>query len=772
MKFLANLNIKQKIAFLTVAGVILGISVFSFLGMRAVNQATEAMLQDRMTTTQLVAAYLDEILGSVLIELQYTAQLIGNSGEDADVQSYIEHLEETYSRLSISVHYFYLLNETGQIIWTKPDNPELTGVNMSYYPILSERLKEAEYDISSLVLAPITDVPVVLLMSPIQNRQEEGMGMLIVAINLIQSNIGGFIKPIRLGQTGYVEIIDQNGVVVVRTDPGPKLVPFEKSDHSGRFAELIAAGEPTRGLCHTCHEPIQKVERRDILAFVPLLETNWGVVIRQSEEEALAPINELRRDLILYGAVLAAVALTFVVVITRDVISRINMLTAASQRIAHGDLAHSIVVSGKDEVGILAETLEDMRIKLRSSYEELEKRSNELSSLLSVSEILSHLPDLSDLDSALGNALTKTLEIMGEKHGSICLLDEDRKRLSCRAQRNLYKERDSQVSYRLGEGISGRVAKTGEAILVEDISKDARLFHPSLRAMEELKGFASVPLRSKEKILGVLNIASHEVRKFSSADVQLLEGIARVIAAAVENATLHHEVRNKEKIRGELLQDIFSIQEEERKRIARELHDETSQVLSSLNASLEAAASRLTADADSDIKPILRKAQTLSINMLDEIHRLIYELRPSLLDDMGLVAATRWLVDNKLEPAGVRAELKTSGLSRRLPSRIETTLFRVIQEAVSNTIKHAHAKATNISLYFRRNVIRVSIRDDGVGFDVNEAISSLERPRGLGLLGMKERISLINGTLEIRSHPGRGTEIDIAIPLNKEVSDG
>ena len=328
------------------------------------------------------------------------------------------------------------------------------------------------------------------------------------------------------------------------------------------------------------------------------------------------------------------------------------------------------------------------------------------------------------------------------------------------------------MCYRLGEGIVGRVAQNGEAILVEDISIDPCDIHPGLIATEGLRALASVPLRSKDKVLGVLNIASHEAHKFSPDDIQLLGSIAPQIAIAIENAKLHQEVQRKEGIRGELLQDIFSIQEEERKRIARELHDETSQVIASLNASLEAATGMLPAGADKT-KTILRKAQALSINILDDIHKLIYELRPSLLDDLGLVTAVRWLAENNLETLGITVNLKKPGRERRLPPRIETTLFRVIQEAVYNIARHSYAKKASINLHFRKNSIRVHIMDDGAGFDVDEAISSKDRPRGLGLLGMKERVELVSGTLYIRSRlSGGGTEIDIEIPLNREVSYG
>ena len=167
----------------------------------------------------------------------------------------------------------------------------------------------------------------------------------------------------------------------------------------------------------------------------------------------------------------------------------------------------------------------------------------------------------------------------------------------------------------------------------------------------------------------------------------------------------------------------------------------------------------------------IKKSQDLSISILDEINKLIYELRPSLLDDLGLVAAARWLAGNNLETAGIKVDFKTVGKEKRLPSQLETTLFRVIQEAVTNITRHTGAKNTSISLQFKRSLIRVSIKDDGKGFDVEEAITSRDRPRGLGLLGMKERVELAKGTLSIRSRAGYGTQISIEIPLKQAVDN-
>ncbi len=138
-----------------------------------------------------------------------------------------------------------------------------------------------------------------------------------------------------------------------------------------------------------------------------------------------------------------------------------------------------------------------------------------------------------------------------------------------------------------------------------------------------------------------------------------------------------------------------------------------------------------------------------------------------MLDDLGLVTAIQWLVENNLEKAGVVVNFRTRGRVRRLKSQLEITLFRIIQEAVHNIARHADAKMVNVNLHFMKSAIKVCMTDDGRGFDVEEVMSTKDRPRGLGLVGMKERAELVNGSMRIRSRPGGGgTEIDIEIPLN------
>ena len=231
------------------------------------------------------------------------------------------------------------------------------------------------------------------------------------------------------------------------------------------------------------------------------------------------------------------------------------------------------------------------------------------------------------------------------------------------------------------------------------------------------------------------------------------------------------EAKRLEQIRGELLNLVISTQEEERKRIARGLHDETSQALTSLAVNLEATIAALPPDAD-ETKAKLRGMQSLAVSTLDEIHKIIYELRPTLLDDLGLVPAVKWHAENYLEAAGIKVHLETAGLERRLLAQMETALFRIIQEATTNIAKHASAESASISLEFNEDSVVIHIEDDGKGFDLGEVMRSRDGERGLGLLSMKERAEFLGGVLSIKSLPGFGTQITVKIPIEQEISDG
>jgi signal transduction histidine kinase len=236
---------------------------------------------------------------------------------------------------------------------------------------------------------------------------------------------------------------------------------------------------------------------------------------------------------------------------------------------------------------------------------------------------------------------------------------------------------------------------------------------------------------------------------------------------AEENAALYEELKRKEEIRTELLKKVIGAQEEERRRIARELHDETSQALTALVVGMDTATLGRELD-NAKLEEKLAGLKQLAVRTLEGVHGLIFDLRPSILDDLGLVASLQWYAENRLAPTGVRFHLEVSGEDRRLPGEVETALFRIGQEALSNVAKHAEASNVVLSVEFEEDAVAVEVEDDGQGFDPSTVEQPPAGPVGWGILGMRERTSLLGGVLEISSQPGAGTRVRATIPLEWE----
>jgi len=212
-----------------------------------------------------------------------------------------------------------------------------------------------------------------------------------------------------------------------------------------------------------------------------------------------------------------------------------------------------------------------------------------------------------------------------------------------------------------------------------------------------------------------------------------------------------------------LSRQVLIAQEQERQRIARELHDETAQSLTSLLIGLRVIEK---ASTPQELAARIGELRGQTGRTLEEVRKMAVDLRPSTLDDLGLAAALQWYTDDFAHRTRTTVDFHASGLETRLPDDVEVVVYRIVQEALTNVAKHAEARRVEVTV--TRDVDRVLARviDDGRGFDVEEIMSS--RERGLGLFGMQERVSLVGGTLRITSHPGSSTRVEIQVPLEPQ----
>jgi signal transduction histidine kinase len=271
--------------------------------------------------------------------------------------------------------------------------------------------------------------------------------------------------------------------------------------------------------------------------------------------------------------------------------------------------------------------------------------------------------------------------------------------------------------------------------------------------------------------VGRLGRSFEQMRMALRASIGHVEQANQDLERRVEERTrelqrLYRQLQEREEWREELLRKVISAQEDERKRLARELHDETSQTLSALAMKIETALAGWPSEPS---RERLVEARHLTVRTLEELHRLIFDLRPSVLDDLGLLSAIRWYAERHLERRGVAVRCEFSGEADRLSPELETALFRVCQEAITNIAKHSEAEAVLIQCLEREDRISIEIEDDGKGFSPESLPPPAARERGLGLLGMRERVELFGGTLELDSAPGQGTRIAVTVPISQEV---
>lgn len=244
----------------------------------------------------------------------------------------------------------------------------------------------------------------------------------------------------------------------------------------------------------------------------------------------------------------------------------------------------------------------------------------------------------------------------------------------------------------------------------------------------------------------------------------------RIETEEIENQNLSNQLRQQNIQRGELLKRLITAQEDERKRVARELHDDLGQALSALSLQVQSLERLINSNPD-EVNDQLNQIRNFIAETTERMYELIIALRPSVLDQFGLVAALRNHAERFLNGSGIAFELDASDYSGRLTPDIETALYRVFQEALSNVRRHAQAEHVKITLQLKDGVFMGEIKDDGKGFDLQTVEINGQDSRGLGMLSIQERIAQYSGQVEILSRPGRGTAISIRLSTAEAIYD-
>jgi signal transduction histidine kinase len=297
---------------------------------------------------------------------------------------------------------------------------------------------------------------------------------------------------------------------------------------------------------------------------------------------------------------------------------------------------------------------------------------------------------------------------------------------------------------------SGRTLERRRSERIDSLIDDPEVDQSTPRLVEASSALY-VPLIVRDHAVGVVVVYDKRGAspRFADADMRIAQAFANRAATAIELS---------ERVGRSAVRALLEGQELERKRLARELHDETGQALTSILLGLRTVEE---AGGESAMRAAVAEVRSLVRATLQDVRQLAVELRPKVLDDFGLVAALERLTETFREQTGISLAFQSTLSAERLPPEIETALYRIVQESLTNIVKHARAGSVSITLGRQRNAVTVVVEDDGVGFE-----PARTREDGLGLIGMRERVALVGGRLTIESRPGAGTTFVVEVPLS------
>jgi signal transduction histidine kinase len=280
----------------------------------------------------------------------------------------------------------------------------------------------------------------------------------------------------------------------------------------------------------------------------------------------------------------------------------------------------------------------------------------------------------------------------------------------------------------------------------------------------KIRSVCGITLIHKGMALGALIIFTYEQeRVFSEDDITLMKGLANLAAQALNNASLFGQLSTSREHLHDLSRKLVEVQEAERRALALELHDELGQILNSVKLSLDMIPLLPEAGAQKQFQ----RASTLVSDLVGRVRRMALELRPSMLDDMGLLPALLWLFRSYQSQTNTAVEFSHTNIEQRFSPQVEITAYRIVQEALTNAIRHAKNKQVSVNVWTDKYSLNLQVVDHGGGFDVKKVNST---NTSSGLSGMRERARLIGGELIVESVPGEGTSLTASLPLAESVS--
>jgi signal transduction histidine kinase len=363
-----------------------------------------------------------------------------------------------------------------------------------------------------------------------------------------------------------------------------------------------------------------------------------------------------------------------------------------------------------------------------------------------------------DLSALLKKVLEITTQTFEASLGIILLREAENGALKVSCSVGMGVDLPEDFKVEMGSGFSGNIAVTGEPGMILDINSETGSLRPMVRV--KAKSLWGVPLKADGQIIGVMVIGFPKPYEWLPTERELMRAIGDRTALAIERARMTIALREREQRIAELSGHLLRVQEEERKRISRELHDETGQALMVIRLYLGMMESGITAR---NVRGKIRETVDVVDRTIEGIRRIIGKLSPLVLQELGLVAAIRKEAKDFARNTGVKARVLISEEVGRLAPGTEQAIYRVVQEALHNVAKHAQARNVTVQLVREDQQVQVVVEDDGIGIQAKAD----SRDQSFGLAGIKERIAMLGGISRVISAKGKGTRIEISVPAGE-----
>lgn len=559
-----------------------------------------------------------------------------------------------------------------------------------------------------------------------------------------------------LGETGQTYLVDTTEALLVDTK-----LSSEPSQPAGDLFFVQSEGVQETIEQKTNVEGIytnpRQTEVIGIYRWLP--DVNAVLAVEQNSSEAFQAVfmNTVVNLVIAVIAVLFAVFSALFM--TQNIANPIVDLAKTASNISKGSLETIADESRDDEVGALARAFNSMTSQLRDSINSLELRVKERTrDYQEANDALTHRALQLETSAQVGRQITSILDIavllnriveliqsaFGYYHVQIFLLEKDTNQLIMGAGSG-----SENIQHRLigldTPSLNSAAVQTGKTQLVSDVRESTNFLFDN--QLIETRSELVVPLRVGDRIIGTLDVHSSKINAFTKEDTLVIQSLGDQIAVAIENARLYDQSK-----------DIAVL--EERNRLARELHDSVTQSLYSLVLFTEGWKRMIKNDGVDNFEEYLSRTGEIAEQSLKEMRLLILELRPPALEQEGLVGALQKRLDAVEQRVGISARVVMEDFIE-FPAPVEEELYRIAQEALNNSLKHARATKVTVHIFTEDDTVFLEVNDDGVGFDPRSA----KAQGGMGLLNMNERANRAGGSLSIHSETGKGTNIQVAIPM-------